>query len=168
MFGDLNRVDLIGNITQDLTVRYTGTGKPVLSFSVATNRRYKAPQDQEWKDEATFHNVVIWGDQAEGIAQRARKGTRVYISGRLQNRNWQDSEGKTNYKTEIIVEKIILLDRYEKGSIQDYSGDKFNQDTESAGKSKTASTGNQAPKNSKENKPAPQGDTTIDPDDLPF
>jgi len=168
MFGDLNRVDLIGNITQDLTVRYTGTGKPVLSFSIATNRRYKTPQDQEWKDEATFHNVVIWGDQAEGIAQRARKGTRVYISGRLQNRNWQDSEGKTNYKTEIIVEKIILLDRYEKGSSQDFSGDRFNQESESTAKSNASSTNKQMQKSTKENKKAPQGDTTIDPDDLPF
>ncbi|KXK09949.1 MAG: Single-stranded DNA-binding protein ssb [candidate division WS6 bacterium OLB21] len=92
MFGDLNRAEIIGNITNDLQVKYTGNGNAVCSFSVATNRSYRV--DDTWKDETTFHNLVVWGNQAEQLAQRARKGTRIFASGRLQTRNWEDAEGK--------------------------------------------------------------------------
>ena len=151
MFGDVNQVTLIGNITNDLNVRYTPNGKGVLNFGIATNRRYRQGDSEEWKDEATFHNIVMFGNQVEMFSQRAHKGTRVYIQGRLQTRSWQDSEGKTNYKTEIVVEKIILLDRYEKGQMN-YNKEEVPQEEPEV----------------KPKKKGPKDENVIDPDDLPF
>lgn len=114
VFGDLNQVELIGNITQDIEVKSTSNGNSVTNFSMATNRSYKV--NEEWKDETAFHNIVVWGNDADYLAQKARKGTRIFVSGRLQTRKWEDNDGKTNYRTEIIANRVILLDRYERGS----------------------------------------------------
>ncbi|MCA9382421.1 single-stranded DNA-binding protein [Candidatus Dojkabacteria bacterium] len=153
MFGDLNRVEIIGNITSDPEVRYTTSGTAVLTLGVATNRRYN--QNDEWKEETEFHNVTFWAKKAEQIAERARKGTRLFIEGRLQTRSWEDDSGKKNYKTEIIVTNFILLDRYEKGE-------------GSSNSSSSAPTKASAPA-SKE--PAVQEDVNVEvisDDDLPF
>lgn len=158
MFGDVNQVTLLGNITNDLNVRYTPNGKGVLNFGLATNRRYRLPDADEWKDDVTFHNIVMFGNQVEMFSQRARKGTRVYIQGRLQTRSWQDKEGKTNYKTEVVVDRIILIDRYEKGPAQEqYSG---TQDMNSMP--------DEATEEKKAKRKGPKDETVIDPDDLPF
>ena len=145
MFTDLNRAEIIGNITNDLNLRTTGSGTSVLSFGVATNRRYKSQTSDEWQEETNFHNVVVWGRQAENLAQRAKKGTRLYISGRLVTRNWDDADGKKNYKTEIVAETISLISRYEQGPS---GGSDYEPSTKSS-KSDNA-------------------ETVIDPDDLPF
>lgn len=115
MFGDLNRVELLGNITSDPEVRYTSTGTAVVTIGMATNRRYN--QNDEWKEETEFHNLTFWARKAEQVAQRARKGTRMYAEGRLRTRSWEGDDGKKNYRTEIIVVRFILLDRYERGEI---------------------------------------------------
>lgn len=158
MFGDLNRAEVIGNITNDLQVKFTGSGTAVLSFGLATNRSYKSPADDDWKEETTFHNIVVWGKQAEQLAERAKKGTRVFVSGRLQTRTWDDADGKKNYKTEIVSNELILLDRYERGSL---SGN----GSSSVGKTEVnADPGPGGASISKKSK----SDTVIDPDDLPF
>lgn len=149
MFTDLNRAEIIGNITNDLNLRTTGSGTSVLSFGVATNRRYKSQNSDEWQEETNFHNVVVWGRQAETLAQRAKKGTRLYISGRLTTRSWDDKEGKKNYKTEIVAETISLISRYEQGP------------SNSSDYEKSAPT---TPTSSKAN----NAEEIIDPDDLPF
>lgn len=150
MFTDLNRAEIIGNITNDLNLRATGTGTSVLSFGVATNRRYKSQNSDEWQEETNFHNVVVWGRQAETLAQRAKKGTRLYISGRLTTRSWDDQDGKKNYKTEIVAETISLISRYEQGpsSSSDY------EKSAPLSKSKPSTASN--------------AEEIIDPDDLPF
>ena len=154
VFGDLNEAQILGNITQDLEVRYTTSGSAVVNFSVATNRSFKKADSDEWQDEATFHNVVVWGKDAEFLSQRAGKGTRMFIKGRLQTRSWEDADGKKNYRTEIIAEKIILLDRYNKtpsdDAIQDSSSADVSEDKSSASNKKD------------------QNKDEIDPDDLPF
>jgi len=147
MFGDLNRVELLGNITSDLNMRTITNGTNVVSFGIATNRRYK--QNDEWKDQTDFHNVVVWGKQAEGLSTRARKGTRLFVSGRLTTRSWDDpnTPGKKNYKTEVVADQLILIDRFE-------------------GKKESG-----APSSFKgEDKPAKEepSDEVIDPNDLPF
>jgi len=142
MFGDLNRAEIIGNITNDLELRYTAGGAAVINFGVATNRRYK--QGEEWKDETTFHNVVLWGRQAETLVKFAKKGTRLFVSGRLQTRSWEDADGKKNYKTEIVADEVSLLARYEKGE----------------GKSSESSSESVASGSAEEE--------TINPEDLPF
>ncbi|MBD3280162.1 single-stranded DNA-binding protein [Candidatus Dojkabacteria bacterium] len=156
VFGDLNEAQVIGNITQDLEVRYTTGGSAVVNFSVATNRSYRKQGADDWTEEVTFHNIVVWGNDAEYMSQRASKGTRVYIKGRLQTRSWDDADGKKNYRTEIVANRVILLDRYERGSQQAGSGGE--------GPEKSAPKDTKA--KSAKNKPA--GGDEIDPDDLPF
>ncbi|MFQ5493164.1 MAG: single-stranded DNA-binding protein [Candidatus Dojkabacteria bacterium] len=167
MFGDLNRAEIIGNITNDVQVRYTGNGNPVTSFGVATNRRYKSPNSDEWKEETTFHNVVVWGSQAEQLARRAKKGTRVFVSGRLQTRSWEDGDGKKNYKTEITSQDLILLDRYERGSLSDLPESEGSApDSASDGDPGPGATSSKSSKGGGKSKK--KGDSVIDPDDLPF
>jgi single-strand DNA-binding protein len=158
MFGDVNSVTLMGNITRDLELRHTPNGTPVCSFSIATNRRYQ--QNDEWKEEVQFHNIVIWGQRAESFVQRAKKGTRVYIEGRLQTRSWDDQEGKKQYKTEVVVLRLILIDRYEKFDSGMQQKDKGTPDEASSQGSETKDQSSENNKDSSEEK--------IDPDDLPF
>ncbi len=153
MFGDINEVRIMGNITRDPELRTISTGTSVCNFSVATNRRYQ--QNDEWKEEVEFHNVVIWGKRAESFVQRAKKGTRVYIEGRLQTRSWEDKNGSKQFKTEIVVNRVILIDRYEKG-------EDFNRDD------KNSREGKEPAKEEKKSGVSNNEDETIDPDDLPF
>lgn len=114
MFNDVNQCTILGNITNDIELRYTAGGTAVTGFGVATNRRYK--KDDNWVDEPNFHNVVVWGKQAETLARFAKKGTRIYIQGRMQTRSWDDKDGKKNYKTELVANDISLLARYNQGA----------------------------------------------------
>ncbi len=161
MFGDLNEVRIMGNMTRDPELRTTSTGTSVCNFSVATNRRYQ--QNNEWKEEVEFHNVVIWGQRAESFTQRARKGTRVYIEGRLQTRSWEDQNGSKQFKTEIIVSKLILIDRYERG---ERSSESYGE-SPSSSKSVTE-TKPKVEAEAQEPKQKPSDEESIDPDDLPF
>ncbi len=104
---NLNKVMLIGNLTRDPEVRYTPQGNAVASFVVATNREWKV--NGETKQVADFHNVVAWNKLAEICGQLLNKGTKVYIEGRLQTRNWDDTTGVKRYKTEVVVDDMIVL-----------------------------------------------------------
>lgn len=159
LFGDLNEVKILGNMTSDPELRYTNNGTPVASFSVATNRRFK--QGEEWKDQSEFHNIVVWSNLAQQLTQRAKKGTRVMVLGHLQTRSWEGQDGKKNYRTEIIADDVFLIDRYERGKSEELPTPQAARDTGSAGGSGSAGGDNtKAPV-------APQVDE-IDPDDLPF
>jgi single-strand DNA-binding protein len=106
----LNRSQLIGNVTRDPEVRQTSGGQTVASFSIATNRVWtdKAGQKQE---KADFHNVVVWGRLAEICQQYVKKGRKIYVEGRMQTRDWEGEDGVKRYRSEIVVENMILLDR---------------------------------------------------------
>ena len=160
VFGDLNEAQIIGNITQDLEVRYTTGGSAVVNFSVATNRSYRKQGSEDWTEEVAFHNVVVWGNDAEYMSQRASKGTRIYVKGRLQTRSWDDADGKKNYRTEIIADRVILLDRYERGSEQPGSGGDSGAGSSRPPKNDT--------KPAAKSNPKPSNSGEIDPDDLPF
>ena len=151
MFGDINKAEVMGNLTRDPELRTTNSGTPVCSFSIATNRRYQ--QNDEWKEEVEFHNIVLWGNRAESFVQRAKKGTRVYVEGRLQTRSWEGENGVKNYRTEIVALRILLIDRYEKPEMTSDGPPEF--DSSSKPKKKQASNKN-------------NDDEEIDPDDLPF
>lgn len=110
MYDDINEVRLIGNITNDLELKSTPSGTSVLSFTMATNRRFK--QGEEWKDEVNYHNLVVWGKDAERLAEVGQKGTRLYAGGRLQTRKWEGKDGKLQYKTEIVADTISLISRF--------------------------------------------------------
>lgn len=103
-----NRVELIGNLTRDPEMRYTPSGAAVATFTIATNRTFVS--DGEKREEADFHRCVAWNKLAELCQQLLKRGNRVFISGRLQNRSWEDQQsGQTRYITEIVIEDMILL-----------------------------------------------------------
>ncbi|MDP1845930.1 MAG: single-stranded DNA-binding protein [Candidatus Moranbacteria bacterium] len=112
---DLNKVMLIGNITRDPELRSTPSGQSVASFGLATNRVWKDPSSGERKSAAEFHNIVAWRKLAEICGQYLRKGSKVYVEGRLQTRNWQGQDGNKRYMTEVIMENMIMLDRKPQG-----------------------------------------------------
>lgn len=107
---DLNKVMIIGNVTRDPEVRTTPQGTNVASFSVATNYAWKDQAGQK-QEKAEFHNVVVWRKLADICGQYLRKGTKVYIEGRLQTRDWESQDGVKHYKTEIIADNMMMLDR---------------------------------------------------------
>lgn len=106
----LNRVQLIGNLTRDPELRQIPGGQTVASFSLATNFSwtYQSGQKQE---KAEYHNVVVWRKLAEIVGQYLRKGSKVFLEGRLQTREWEGEDGVKRYRTEIIAENMIMLDR---------------------------------------------------------
>lgn len=113
----LNLVQLIGNMGKDPEMRYTPSGQAVTQFSVAVNRNFR--RDNEWQSETEWFRVVVWGDQAERVAEHRRKGDQVYVQGRLQTRSWEDSNtGTKRYSTELIADKVTAL-----GKREDRDGD---------------------------------------------
>lgn len=104
---NLNKVLLIGNLTRDPEMRYTPQGNAVASFVVATNREWVTQGEK--KQSVDFHNVVAWNKLAEICGQLLKKGVKVYVEGRLQTRDWVGDDGKKRYKTEIVIDDMILL-----------------------------------------------------------
>src|SRR5690348_7489521 len=102
-----NRVELIGNLTRDPELRYVPSGAAVCSFSIATNRTYVS--EGEKKEDVDFHRIVAWGKLAELCNQLLKKGNKVFISGRLQNRNWEGQDGQPRQTTEIVAEDMLIL-----------------------------------------------------------
>ncbi len=104
----LNKVMLIGNLGKDPEVRYTTSGAAVASFSLATSERFKN-RNGEWEERTEWHNVTLWGRQAEVAGEYLAKGKTVYIEGRLQTRKWQDRDGRDRYTTEVVGERMQML-----------------------------------------------------------
>lgn len=106
----LNRATIIGNLTREPEVRQIPSGQSVCSFAVATNRSWVSSDGQK-QESSEFHNIVAWGKLAEICAQYLNKGRKVYIEGRLQTRDWEGQDGVRRYRTEIVTENMIILDR---------------------------------------------------------
>ncbi|HLD30673.1 MAG TPA: single-stranded DNA-binding protein [Patescibacteria group bacterium] len=107
---NLNKAMIIGNLTRDPEVRTTPSGQSVASFSIATSRVWKNAEGQK-QEAVEYHNIVAWGKLAEICGQYLNKGKKVYVEGRLQTRDWQGQDGVKRYRTEIITENMIMLDR---------------------------------------------------------
>jgi single-strand DNA-binding protein len=107
---DLNKVMLIGNVVRDPEMRTTPTGQQVASFAIATNLVWTDKNGQKQK-KAEFHNIVAWRKLAEIIGQYVKKGSKVYMEGRLETRSWDDQNAVKHYRTEIVADNLILLDR---------------------------------------------------------
>ncbi len=104
----LNKVMIIGQLGRDPEMRYTPSGRPVTSFSVATTRSWTSG-DGDRREETEWFNVVAWGNLAEICKQHLRKGQSVYIEGRLQTRGWDDQDGKKHFRTELVANEMIIL-----------------------------------------------------------
>ena len=105
----LNKVMIIGNLGRDPEMRYTPSGKPVTSFSLATSRTWTTT-DGDRREATEWFNVVAWRDLAEICNQYLAKGSKVYIEGRLQTRSWEGPDGQKHYRTEVVADEMIVLD----------------------------------------------------------
>jgi len=104
----LNKVMIIGRLGRDPEMRYTPSGRPVTTFSIATSRTWNT-SDGERRAETEWFNVVAWGNLAEICKQYLVKGQQVYIEGRLQTRHWEDGEGTKHSTTVIVANEMIML-----------------------------------------------------------
>ncbi len=106
---DLNKAMIIGNVTRDPELKSTPSGQNVVSFSVATNFTWNDQSGNQQK-KAEFHNVVAWRKLAEICAKYLKKGSKVYLEGRLQTTDWTGNDGVKRYRTEIVADNMIMLD----------------------------------------------------------
>jgi len=109
MSRSLNKVMIIGNLGRDPELRYTSGGTPVADFSVATTERWKNA-DGEQQEHTEWHNVVVWRRLAEVAGEYLKKGSRVYVEGKIRTRSWEGQDGNKRYKTEILADSFIMLD----------------------------------------------------------
>ncbi len=105
----INKVIIVGNLGQDPETRYMPSGSAVTNFTVATNESWKDKQTGEQKDRTEWHRVAMFGRLAEVAAEYLRKGSQVYIEGKLRTRKWPDRDGKDRYTTEIIADEMQML-----------------------------------------------------------
>lgn len=107
MSRSINRVQILGHLGRDAEVRFTPNGTQVAQFSIATSRRWKDKQSNEWKEETDWHRCVLW--RCENVSSFLTKGKQVYVEGRLQTRQYEDRDGAKRYATEVIIDDLILL-----------------------------------------------------------
>src|SRR3990167_7477694 len=115
----LNKIMVIGNCGKEPEMRFTPSGKPVTSFSVACNSGFGEKETTEW------FNVVCWDKLAEQCNQYLNKGSQVYVEGRLQTRKWEDDSGTTHYKTEVIANRVLFLGKRKAEPKADETEDNF-------------------------------------------
>ncbi|HUF33626.1 MAG TPA: single-stranded DNA-binding protein [Acidimicrobiales bacterium] len=101
-----NTVTVIGNLTRDPELRYTGGGQAMAKFGLAVNRRWQNRQTSEWEEQVSFFNVVAWAEMAENAAESLPKGARVIVTGRLEQRSWETPEGEKRSVVEIRADEI--------------------------------------------------------------
>jgi single-strand DNA-binding protein len=105
----VNKVILVGNLGRDPEVRSTPSGQAVASFTLATNRRWRDKNGQK-QEETEWHNIVVWGKQAEIAGQYLTKGKQIFLEGRLQTRSWEDRQsGEKKYRTEVVCDNFQML-----------------------------------------------------------
>ncbi|MEX2088957.1 MAG: single-stranded DNA-binding protein [Bacteroidota bacterium] len=138
----INKAILIGNLGKDPELRYTSAGVAVATFSVATNESWK-DQDGNVQERTQWHNIVAWRKLAEICSEYLKKGSKLYLEGRIQYRNYDDKNGVKRYVTEIVLDQMVMLD------------------SRGAGASSTSSSEADAPPSAEE----PAGGKA---DDLPF
>jgi len=159
----VNKVILIGNLGKDPEIKHTQQGKPVATFSLATNERYK-DKDGQWQDRTEWHNIVLWERLAEVAGEYLKKGGKVYIEGRIRTESWDDKQtGQKKYITKIIGSDLVLLGgRGEGGGGGEFAGS-------SRGSSSSASSGgNNFDQSAPEPEHAPAGSSPITDEDIPF
>jgi len=165
----LNKVTLIGNLGADPDVRYMPTGGAVTNISLATTRRWKDKQSGERREATEWHRVVMFNRLAEVAGEYLRKGSQVYIEGRIQTNKWLDKEGQDRYTTEIIASEMQMLGSRSGGTAP--LGNSLTQNT-TMPQSNTPTSPQKAvvtaqPKAIPETPPPPSVDEDFD-DDIPF
>ena len=107
----INKVILVGNLGRDPEIRYTQNNVAVCSFSLATSESYKDRTSGEKVTQTEWHNIILWRGLAETAEKYLRKGSSVYIDGKIRTRKWEDKQGQTRYTTEIVADTMQMLDK---------------------------------------------------------
>ncbi len=161
----LNKVMLIGNVGKDAELRYLANGTAQASFSLAVNRRSRAP-DGERREETEWFNIVLWRELAERVSQYITKGKSIYVEGRIQSRSWDDDQGQRHTRVEVIANQLELLGGREAGP-GNAGGGSWGDDASFPSSAGGARSG-AAPRASGGGYRPAAGGGDIDPDDLPF
>jgi single-strand DNA-binding protein len=101
-----NNVTLVGNVTRDPELRFTPSGQAIATFGLAVNRRWQNRQTSEWEEAVSFFDIVSWAQMAENVCESIQKGTRVLVSGRLEQRSWETDNGDKRSKVEVVADEI--------------------------------------------------------------
>lgn len=118
----VNKVILVGNVGQDPDTKYTAGGSAITNISVATSEAWKDKNTGQVTEKTEWHRVIFFNRLAEIAGEYLRKGSKVYIEGKLQTRKWQDQSGQDRYTTEIVANELQMLDGKPENSQQDYRG----------------------------------------------
>ena len=100
------QVTVVGNLTRDPELRFTPSGAPVTTFGVAVNRRWQNRDSQQWEESTSFFNVTCWRDLAQNVSESLEKGSRVLVSGRLDQRSWETQDGERRSVVEIVADEV--------------------------------------------------------------
>ena len=101
-----NSVTLVGNVTRDPELRFTPSGQAVATFGLAVNRRWQNRQNNEWEEQTSFFDVKCWAQMAENVSESLARGSRVVVSGRLEQRSWESEQGEKRSKVEVVADEI--------------------------------------------------------------
>jgi len=112
-----NTVTLVGNVTRDPELRYTPSGQAVATFGLAVNRRWQNRQSNDWEEQTSFFDVKCWAQMAENVGESVQKGSRVVVSGRLEQRSWETDNGDKRSKVEVIADEIAPSLRWATASV---------------------------------------------------
>jgi single-strand DNA-binding protein len=152
MAKSVNKVILVGNVGKDPEIKFLPSGLPVANFSLATSERFK-DKGGEWQDRTEWHNLTAYQKVAEIIRDYVKRGSKLYIEGRIQTRSWDDqASGQKKYRTEIIINDLVLL-----------SGRGEGESTGGGSRSNTTSFDQRQPVHHDD-----FGNTEITDDDIPF
>ena len=173
MAGSVNKVILVGNVGNDPEIRTFGNGGKVANLSIATSESWRDKSSGEKREKTEWHRVAIFNDGLVGIVERyVKKGTKLYIEGKLQTRKWQDRDGNDKYTTEVVLQgfggTLTLLDsRNSGGSGGGYSGGcgGYNQDSVAYGNQGQNQGGGSRSASAQE---GPAQDFSMDDDEIPF
>src|SRR3954464_7275287 len=106
MASDTNSITVVGNITRDPEMRFTPSGVSKVTFGVAVNRSWRNQQSNEWEEQTSFFNVVCWRELADNVGASLKKGTRVVVTGRLEQRSWETEQGEKRSGVEIVADEV--------------------------------------------------------------
>ncbi len=109
----LSKIQIIGNLGRDPELRYTPSGRPVTTFSVAVNQSSKNQQTGEWVEATDWFRVSVWGDRAERAAENLRKGSRVFVDGRFRTREYETNDGRKGTSLDVSADTVLGLDKRE-------------------------------------------------------
>jgi len=101
-----NTIVLVGNVTRDPELRFTPSGQPTTTFGLAVNRRWQNRQTQEWEEATSFFDVVCWRELAENASESLKRGSRVIVTGRLEQRSWETSDNEKRSKIEVVADEV--------------------------------------------------------------